>query len=359
MRPGSDSVINSAPDFLLGCNGRGAQVSSIDRPVSLTEASVDEQFRMVKESGVFDYFDRLPLRSQLDQYLAAMEKYALPVHTGSWFYMLGRDDALLTDNLRLCKEVGAACHNIMTFTRHADGHVLTEDEVVAHYLEIYDAAMGLGVEPSFELHVNMWTEDFRRVTPVARRIAAHGIPFNFTMDYSHVVFKIGNPRELDISGLRAEAESGRLVLDPFEDGSLCDEWLELGIVRWTQLRTVGPNQPLNFWCKNDPAAVPGDTLQYGDYARGIQYPMTRPATGEWHSPWHAYMIEPSKEAIRKVLRHHARTRSSRLRYITTEMINLPDYGLGAKYNLFEQNVACARFIRDSWTQIKAAAAGLP
>jgi hypothetical protein len=344
--------MNATPEFLLGCNGRGAQASSIDRPVSLQEASIDEQFRMVKESGVFDYFDRLPLRAQLDDYLVAMAKHDLPVHTGSWFYRLGRDDALLADNLVLCKEVGAACHNIMTFTQHADGHVLTDDEIVRHYLDTYEAGMKLGVEPSFELHVNMWTEDFRRVTPIARRIEAQGIPFNFTMDYSHVAFKIGNPVELDISGVREEVEAGRLILDPFEDGSLCAQWLDLGIVRWTQLRTVGPNQPMNLWCPNDPKAPPGDTLAYGPHARGIQYPITKPAPGEWHSPWHAYLIEPSKEAIRKVLRHHATSPSSRLKYITTEMINLPDYGLGAKYDLFEQNVACARFIREAWAEVK-------
>ncbi len=339
--------------LLLGCNGRGAQASSIERPVSLQEASIDEQFRMVKEAGVFDYFDRLPLRCDLPQYLAAMAKYDLPVHTGSWFYRLGRDEALLADNLGVCREVGAACHNIMTFTRHADGHVLSDDEIVGHYLETYDAAMKLSVEPSFELHVNMWTEDFRPVSPIARRIQAHGIPFNFTMDYSHVAFKIGNPREQDISGVREEVVSGRMILDPFEQGSLCDEWLESGIVRWTQLRTAGPSQPMNLWCGNDPNAPPGDTLQYGGFARGIQYPITRPRPGEWHSPWHAWMLEPSKEAIRKTLRHHAGSPGSRLKYITTEMINLPDYGLGAKYNLLEQNVECARFIRQAWNEVKA------
>ena len=345
--------------LLLGCNGRGAQASSMERPVSLQEASIDAQFRMVKQSGVFDYFDRLPLRSQLDEYLAAMAKYDLPVHTGSWFYRLGRDEALLADNLRLCREVGADCHNIMTFTHHADGHVLTDDEIVAHYLDTYEAGMKLGVEPCFELHVNMWTEDFRRITPIARRIQGQGIPFNFNIDYSHVVFKMGNAFEQDISGVREEVQAGRMILDPFEPGSLIDEWLALGIVRWTQLRTVAPNQPMNLWHRH-PLGVPaGDTLQYGTYARGILTPSVKPEPGQWHSPWHAWMLEPSKEAIRKVLRHHVKTPGSRLKYITTEMINLPDYALGHKYNLFEQNVECARFIRRAWEEIKALhAAGL-
>ncbi|HWK60250.1 MAG TPA: xylose isomerase [Eoetvoesiella sp.] len=346
---GAVASANGEFPFLLGCNGRGVQVSSLDRPVSLDELPIGEQFRLVKESGVFDYFDRIPLRENFAEYERAMQKYDLPVHTASWFYMLGRDEALMYDNLGICRDVGAKCHNIMTFTHHADGHVLTDDEIVAHYMDVYERGLQLGVEPSFELHVNMWTESMARVTPIARRIQAQGVPFNYTMDYSHVNFKIGNPRELDISECREAAESGAMVLDPFEEGSLCDEWLGLGIVKWIQLRTVGPNQPENLWVKNDD----------GSFARGIQYPIVRPKPGEWHSPWHAYMLEPSKEAIRKALRYHATHANSPLRYITTEMINLADYGLGAKYNLFEQNVEAAKFIRRAWKETQALnAAGL-
>ena len=40
-------------------------------------------------------------------------------------------------------------------------------------------------------------------------------------------------------------------------------------------------------------------------------------------------------------------------------VNLPDHALGHKYNLFEQNVECARFIRRAWEEVKALhAAGL-
>jgi hypothetical protein len=333
------------PDFpfLLGCNGRGAQLSSLSNPVSLEEVSIDEQFRLVKESGVFDYFDRIPLRSNINEYRQAIEKHQLPVHTASWFYMLGRDEALLSDNLKMCAEIGAKAHNIMTFTHHADGHVITDAEIIDHYLQVYDEGMKLGVEPVFELHVNMWTESFARVTPIAKAIQARGVPFHYNIDYSHVAFKIGNPEELDISECREAVESGEMKLDPFEPGSLLEEWLNLNMVKWTQLRTVGPNQPKNLWWKNED----------GSYARGIQYPITRPAPGEWHSQWHAYLLEPSKEAIRMAMRYHITHESSPLRYITTEMINLPDYGLGAKYNLFEQNVECAKFIRRAWKEVKA------
>lgn len=343
--------MSKAAPFLLGCNGRGVQRSSLHQPVGLSELPIREQFRLVKEAEVFDYFDRLPLRSNLDEYHRAMAEFNLPVHTCSWFYRLGdpAEEALLLDNLQICREVGAKVHNIMTFTHHHDGHVLTDAEVVEHYLQVYDAGMKLGVEPSFELHVNMWTEDFLQVERVVRQVQGHGIPFNFTLDYSHVNFKINNPEELDVSGVREAVERGEVVLDPFESGSLCQRWLEMGIVKWTQLRTVAPNQPANLWHRNDD----------GRFARGIQYPMVRPEPGQWHSPWNAYLLEPSKEAIRLALRYHATHPGSPLRYITTEMINLPDYALGARYDLLQQNIEAARFIRRAWDETQALqAAGL-
>jgi hypothetical protein len=345
-----------AKDFLIGCNGRGAQESSIDSPVSLEEASIDEQFRLIKETGVFDYFDRIPLRDSFADYRDAIEKYDLPIHTVSWFYKLGADEALLSDNLRIGAEIGADMHNIMIFTRHADGHVVTDSEIVECYLNAYDEGMAIGVEPTFELHVNMWSEDFRRVTPVALAVRDRGIPFNYTLDYSHVNFKIENPEEQDISGIRGDVQAGRLILDPFEIGNLCDEWLELGIVRWLQVRSVAPNGPKNIWSVQEPGVPvagmpdlpPGAAPVTG---RGIQYPFTKPAEGEWHSPWHGYKLEPTREVVRKVLRYHKADPEKRLKYITTEMINLPDYGHNAKYSLIGQNAAIAHFVRDTWAEI--------
>jgi hypothetical protein len=349
---GSELIRNGSQEptpFLIGCNGRGVQRSSLQSPISLQELPISEQFRLVSESGVFDYFDRIPLRSNIDEYRVAIAKYNLPVRSASWFYRLGEDDALLLDNLRVCKEIGASCHNIMTFTHHKDGHVLSDQEIIDHYLGTYDAGMALGVEPSFELHVNMWTEDFLRVAPIAKAVQERGVPFNFTLDYSHVNFKINQPAELERSHVLDPVERGEIVLDPFEPDSLCEQWLSMNIVKWTQLRTVAPNQPSNLWHTNED----------GTLARGIQYPIARPGPGEWHSDWNAYLLEPSKEAIRRVLRYHVTHPESPLQFITTEMINLPDYGLGAKYDLFEQNVEAARFIRAAWKETVALhAAGL-
>jgi hypothetical protein len=345
------------PDFLIGCNGRGAQASSIDKPISLEEASIDEQFRLVKETGVFDYFDRIPLRSNIDEYRAAIEKYDLPVASASWFYRLGEDEALIEENLKIAHEIGAEMHNIMIFTEHADGHVVTNQEIVECYLDTYDKAMKIGIEPAFELHVNMWSEDFRKVTPVARAVQDKGVPFNYTLDYSHVNFKIENPEEQDISGIREDVEAGRLILDPFEDGNLCDEWLELGIVRWLQVRSAAPNGPKNIWSRSEPgqsvAGMP-ETEEGAEpvVGRGIMYPFTKPAPGEWHSPWYAYKVEPTKEVVRKALKYHKADPQKRLKFVTTEMINLPDYGHNAKFSLIGQNAAAAQFVRDTWDAVE-------
>lgn len=345
-------------DFLIGCNGRGAQASSMDHPISLEEASIDEQFRLVKEAGVFDYFDRIPLRDSFDEYRNAIDKYDFPICTVSWFYRLGQDEALLQDNLQIAKEIGADMHNVMIFTEHADGHVVTNQEIIDCYLKAYDSGMRLGVEPTFELHVNMWSEDFRRVTPVALAVQDKGIPFNYTLDYSHVNFKIENPEEQDISGIREDVETGRLILDPFEPGNLCDEWLALGIIRWLQVRSAAPNGPKNIWSVQEPGvAVAGMPTLPEDAdpvtGRGIMYPFTKPAPGEWHSPWHAYKVEPTKEVVRKALRYHKADPEKRLKYITTEMINLPDYGHNAKFSLIGQNAAAAQFVRDTWADMTA------
>ena len=78
--------------------------------------------------------------------------------------------------------------------------------------------------------------------------------------HSDATLTIGNDEELDISGIREDVASGRLVVDPFERGNLVEQWLAMGIVRWMQVRSVAPNGPRNIWAPHDPdkpvAALP-------------------------------------------------------------------------------------------------------
>jgi hypothetical protein len=322
-------------EFELGCAWRGI--------MHTTPVAVEDQFRMIRDSGVFDYIDRLPPSDLVDEYRRCSEKYGIPLRTGTWYYQLGRDEALLEHNMRNAARAGLAMHNVMIFTRHGTGRTVRDDEIVDCYVRTWDLGQELGVEPSFEVHVNTWSEDFRRLMPVAEQVRARGVRFNFTLDFSHCIFKIENPAELDISGIREDVEAGRVVLDPFEPNNLCDEWLKMGIVAWAQFRPVAPNGPANVWAKDDD----------GNFGRGIQYPFVKPKPGEWHSSWHAWKLEPSKRFLSNVLQYHLTNNDSPLRFITTEMIDLLDYGQNAKYSLFDQNVACARWIRDRWAQLKA------
>ena len=94
-----------------------------------------------------------------------------------------------------------------------------------------------------------------------------------------------------------------------------------------------------------------DPFQLDRHLYLIMYPFTKPEPGEWHSPWYAYKLEPTKEVVRKVLRYHKADPEKRLDFITTEMINLPDYGHNAKFSLIAQNAAIAQFVRDTWAEI--------
>ncbi len=204
---------------------------------------IDTRFRMVREAGVFDYVDKTPEPHEVRQFLDASAKYGLPVRAGGWFYALGRDEPLLEHNLRLGRELGSLVHNTQVKAQHADGHLVSDDEVVAFYLQAHEWGERTGVTPCFEVHVNMWSEDFRRVAAVARKVEARGVPFNMTLDHSHVIFKIDNPLEQQVFDIGPAVASGELVLDPRLEGNVCTQWIEAGWVRHCHARSAVPNNP--------------------------------------------------------------------------------------------------------------------
>jgi hypothetical protein len=309
------------------------------------EFDLNTRFRMVKESGVYDYYDKTPPADEEADYRRASEKYDLPIRAGGWFYTLGRDEALLDANLALGARLGSRVHNTQITMRHADGHLISNTEVAEAYLRAYETGEKAGCLPCFEVHVNMWSEHYGRVSDVAALVEARGIPYRMTLDHSHVIFKIDNPGEQDVLDMRRDVESGKVVLDPYKPGNVCDEWISRGYVWHCHARAAVPNNPKNIWGKHEDGRV----------GRGIQYPFIRPAPGEWHSDWSAEKLEPWKEVMRKLLRHHATAETSPLGQISTEFIPGPDYGMGAKYSLFEHSVACAAWLRETWTQARTEA----
>ena len=114
--------------------------------------------------------DWLPRPELLDECIRCSEKLGFPMLTGSYQYMLGRDDAALERDMRNAARAGLKLHNIMIFANAADGHEVTDEEVVACYLQTAELGDKLGVVPSFEVHAKMWSEQFPRVARVAKTV---------------------------------------------------------------------------------------------------------------------------------------------------------------------------------------------
>src|SRR3546814_20219492 len=97
--------------------------------------------------------------------------------------------------------------------RHADGHLVTDEEIADIYLRAYEVGEKAGCLPTFEVHVNMWSEHFGRVAKVSEKVETRGVPFRMPPHHSHVIFKIDNPEEPEILGMRADVDSGAVRPD--------------------------------------------------------------------------------------------------------------------------------------------------
>lgn len=315
---------------------------------ALNEFDIDTKFRMVRNSGVFDYIDKTPTPADAHVYRRAAERYGVPLTAGGWFYRVGRDEPLLEWHLRVANELGTSVHNVQILTEDADGRGVTDEDIARLYLWAFELGDKHRVTPCFEVHVNMWSEHFGRVTKVADIVERQGVPFNMTLDHSHVIFKMDNLAEQAVQGMRADIDAGRLELDPFKPGNASQQWIDAGYVRHAHARPAFPNGPVNVWSRD--AA--------GNPARGIQAPFLQPGPGEWHAEWSADLLNPWKETLRQLLRFHARSSTSRLGTISTELIPWPDYGGGAKYSLFEHSIAVAVWLREEWGKaLKGAESG--
>jgi|TARA_B110000967_G_C18838853_1_gene538274 hypothetical protein len=333
-------------ELLFGITESGVMHTDADPPIPL-----ETKFQMVKESGIYDYFDKTPPRESEKDYLRYSEKYDLPILAGGWFYVLGRDDELLLENLRLGGRLGSLVHNTQIIMDHADGSLVSDEQVAEIYLKAYETGEETSCRPTFEVHVNMWSEDFRRVEKVADLVERRGIPFYMTLDHSHVIFKIDNPREQEVFGIRESIEKGDLVLDPFQKDNICGKWIDRGFVMHCHARAAVPNNPRNIWKHHSSlerlvSKHPKDTV-----GRGIQYPFIKPEPGQWHSEWNESMLEPWKLVLRQLMHYHSTQKDSTLKTISTEFIPNEDYGGGAGYSIFENSCACARWLRETWNDI--------
>jgi hypothetical protein len=324
-------------ELKIGCTGGGATHSDTAIPDIATKV------RMIKDAGVFDYIDRSPPDDEFRDLLKASERCDLPVLASGWFYALGRDEPLFERNIVKARLLGSRVHNVQLMTAHADGHVLTDSEVAEFYARAYEFGLRHDVTPCFEVHVNMWSEHFGRIERVAALVAARGLPFHMTLDHSHVVFKIDNPVEQDVQAMRADVEAGRVVLDPAKPGNVCARWIAANFVAHAHARAAIPANPINMRAKHPD----------GSYGRGIQYPFVKPAQGQYDSEWDETRLEPWKRVIRELFAHHATDEASPLAMVSCEFIPNIDYGAGYGYSIFENNIACAHWLRAEWAKAGA------
>jgi sugar phosphate isomerase/epimerase len=324
----------------------GIQTNGIRHTEADGMPDIDSRFAMVREAKVFDYVDKTPDPHEIEEFRAASQKYSLPVLGSGWFYRLGQDEDLLARNLEVAGSLGSRVHNVQILAHHADGHLVSDAQVVDFYERAVELGAKQGVTPCLEVHVNMWSEDFRRVSPVGRLAEARGLPFRMTLDHSHVIFKMDNPKEQEVLDIRGDVEAGRLVLDPFKDGDVCSEWIGQNWVGHCHARAAIPNNPLNLDAHDED----------GNPGRGIQYPFIEPKPGTYHAAWRAEALEPWKQVVRGLLAHHASDEASPLGQISTEFIPNLDYGQGCRYSLFEQAIACVEWMRAEWARAQAAAA---
>ena len=323
----------------------GIQTNGIRHTEADGMPDIDTRFAMVREAGVFDYVDKTPDDHEIEAFRAASAKYGLPVRGGGWFYCVGRDEDLLAHNLAVAADLGSTVHNVQVLARRSDGELASDRDVVDFYERGLELGERQGVMPCLEVHVNMWSEDFRRVTPVGRLAEARGLPFRMTLDHSHVIFKMDNPKEQEVFDIAGDVAAGRLILDPFTKGDVCSEWIANNWIGHCHARSAVPNNPLNLDARD----------ANGNPGRGIQYPFVEPAPGAYHSPWQADRLEPWKEVLRRLLRHHAADDASPLGQISTEFIPNFDYGEGCRYSLFEQAIACVEWMRGEWDAIRQGA----
>ena len=320
----------------LGIGVRDVLHNYKDNPISL-----EDWFKEISQCNIFDYVDKTPPKSDFNQYKKLSEKYGLPILSSGWFYLLGKEDDLILENLKMGAELGSKYHNVQIFINHADGHVLTDQEIADSYMKVSEYGEKIGCLPCFEIHINMWSEDFTRINSVAKLVKEQGITFRMTLDHSHIIFKMNNKEEMAMFGLEQQLKEKKIILDPFQKGNITQQWIDEGYVWLMHARSAVPNNPKNI----------GGRHPDGSIGRGVQYPFIKPLEGQYHADWEEEKLEPWKEIIRNVIKNHFVNENSFLECITTEFIPNTDYGEGSTYSLFDNASACAQWIKNEIKKI--------
>ena len=170
-------------ELLIGITGNAVVFTDQDN------FDVDTRFRLAKEYG-FDYLDKTPPTGELEVYQRASEKYSLPIRCGGFYYTRNRDEELLIWHMRIAKELGTILQNIQIKPKDHSGKFLTDQDIAEVYLYAYELGERFNVIPSFEVHINMWSEHFGRATKVGEIVEKQGIKFNLTALHNESTVKL-------------------------------------------------------------------------------------------------------------------------------------------------------------------------
>lgn len=326
--------MNARTPLPIGINLDGVLVHD-----GLPTPDTPTRLRWVREAGVFDYIEKnIDPREDFAPYPDWIAEHGVPIGVFGGIFCAGRDEALMHRGLRTGGALGARLFNMQLFARHADGHALSDREVADGFLDAMDHGSRAGCLPAMEVHVDMWNERFERVEAVGELLARTNVPLRLTLDHSHLVFKIGNPAELAASGLQDAADGGRARLAPGQAGTLYRQWLERGWVVHAHTRSVAPGVPGNAAMRR------GD----GRPGRAIQYPFVDPGPGTFHRPWDAQALTTWKAAVAELVDWMKAHPDRAPQQVSCEFIPFPDYGGGGRYDIWQNNIACARWLQAMW-----------
>lgn len=70
--------------------------------------------------------------------------------------------------------------------------------------------------------------------------------------------------------------------------------------------------------------------------------------------WQVDALTAWKDAVRELLAWMKTHPDQAPHQISCEFIPFPDYGGGGRYDIWQNNIACARWLREEWDQHEAA-----
>lgn len=305
----------------------------------LSTPQAQTRMAWVQHSGAFDYIEKnIDPTEDFAPYFRWVEQYGVPIRVFGGIFCARQDEHRMRWGLRTGGQLGAQVFNMQLYARRGDGRAITDREVADFFLEAMEHGSQSGCLPSLEVHVDMWSERFARVEAVANLLAQSNVALRLTLDHSHLVFKIDNPTELALSGLEPGCDGGRSLLAPGNPQAFYTQWLKQGWVVHAHTRSVATGLPHN------PRAKRTRDLQ----GRAIQYPLIAPAAGQFDSDWNEARLLEWKTAVRELLLHMQQHPDRAPQRISCEFIPFADYGGGARYSIWDNNLACAQWLRQAW-----------